>query len=199
MKFLIADDHGLFRAGIAELLSGMAEKPALRQAASLEEAEAALAAEDIDLVLLDLFMPGMEQPGAIARLRAAAPATPLLVVSASQSAEDVREVLAAGAAGFITKAVGPELLIEGLTRLLETGEEVVLGVDLGAEPRLPLTDRQHQILSLAAEGLSNREIGRDLGITEGTVKIHVSSALKALGARNRTEAAKMIKGDGSRV
>lgn len=196
MNIVIADDHGLFRAGIAGVLAAMQPVPRILQAATLEDVEKRLQAEDIDLVLLDLFMPGMEEPGAIARLREVAPATPLLVVSASQAPEDVRAALSAGAAGFIAKSVGPDLLIEGLTRLLETGEEVVLGVSAEREAALPLTERQHQILSLAAEGLSNREIGQELGITEGTVKIHVSSALRALGARNRTEAARLLKGQG---
>ncbi len=194
MKIMIADDHGLFRAGMSEVLSALPGSPTLLQAATWQELHERLAAEDIDLVLLDLFMPGMEETGAIAKLRETAPATPLLVVSASQAPEDVRAALSAGAAGFIAKSVSPDHLINGLTRLLETGEEVVLGVAPPSESALPLTERQHQILSLAAEGLSNREIGERLGITEGTVKIHVSSALRALGARNRTEAARMIKG-----
>ncbi len=199
MKIVIADDHGLFRAGMAGVLSAMKPAPTLLQAATLQDLEARLESDDIDLVLLDLFMPGMEEPGAIARLRETAPATPLLVVSASQAPEDVRGALSAGAAGFIAKSVGPDLLIDALMRLLKTGEEVVLGVSAEQKPLLPLTERQHQILRLAAEGLSNREIGAELGITEGTVKIHVSSALRALGARNRTEAARLLKGQGQVV
>lgn len=191
MRLLIADDHGLFRAGLEGVLRDLAPGTTVDHAATLDQTAAALAASDYDLVLLDLFMPGMDA-GAIPRLREAAPATPLLVVSASEGEADLRAALAAGAAGYVAKSVSPERFVAAVRRLLDTGETVVEGVETGGGAGR-LTPRQSEILGLAAAGLSNREIGDRLGITEGTVKIHMSAIMRALGARNRTEAVRLAE------
>ncbi len=194
MNILIADDHGLFRAGIEGVLVRLDADTRIDHAATLDEAKAAAAAGAFDLVLLDLFMPGMDGAAGIAQLRAIAPATPIVVVSASEAATDARAAIAAGAAGYIAKSVSPDRFLDTLRRIVETGETGIAGVELEPAQRpAHLTTRQTEILRLAATGLSNREIGLQLGITEGTVKIHMSSALKTLGARNRTEAARLLQ------
>ena len=194
MNILIADDHGLFRAGLEGVLVRLDADTRIEHAGTLDEAKAAAEAGAFDLVLLDLYMPGMDGTAGIAQLRAVAPATPIVVVSASEAAPDAKAAIAAGAVGYIAKSVSPDRFVATLKEVVETGETGIAGVELEpAQRSAHLTARQTEILRLAATGLSNREIGRALGITEGTVKIHMSSALKTLGARNRTEAARLLQ------
>lgn len=193
MRVLVADDHGLFRGGVASLMAAVVPGAVVEGASDLPAARAALAAADFDLVLLDLTMPGMAGAQGVGDVVRAAPTTPVVVVSASENPADARTALGAGAAGYIAKSVEPERFASALRQLLATGEPCVEGVAPQRDSRL--TDRQIEIVSLIRDGHSNREIARRLAITEGTVKIHVSAILRTLGARNRTEAVKRLYGN----
>ncbi len=188
MKILLADDHGLFRAGIADILSRGFPDAALDQAQDLPSVLQRLEGGDYDLILLDVFMPGMEGAPSARQVADAAPTTPVVAVSALEDPAAIRRLMETGIAGFISKSVDHDRFVSGLRSVLETGAPFVLGAIPAAEPPPELSPRQRQIMDLIREGLSNQQIAARLNIAEGTVKIHVSSILRALGAANRTEA-----------
>jgi DNA-binding NarL/FixJ family response regulator len=201
MKILVCDDHALFREGL-ELVLGQLDPAA--ELASVGDAEAALArvAEDdaLDLVLLDLQLPGMDGFAALERLRRDHPSVPVVVLSASESPAHVRSALARGASGFIPKSTRGSVLLSALRLVLSGGIYVPpLVMDGGAAPgpaadaRSALTGRQLEVLRLLARGLTNREIADVLKIAEGTVKTHVMHVYEALDVTNRTEAAMRMR------
>jgi len=152
--------------------------------------------ESADLVLLDLNMPGMDGIAGLQRLRARLPTMPVVVASGQDDAATIRAVLAAGAAGFIPKSERPEVLL-GALRLVLAGGVYVPPRSLDAPPPAAaspavaaamLTPRQRDVLRAMSHGQPNKLIARELGLTEGTVKIHIAAILRALQARNRTEA-----------
>jgi DNA-binding NarL/FixJ family response regulator len=200
LRILIADDHGLFRAGLIHLIGELAEQVSVLEANSLEEAIAQIdPMATPDMMLVDLIMPGMDAQGAgIRRLRKLAPDMPLVVLSAKNQASDVREAIEAGALGFIPKSSSPEIMLNALRLVLSGGvylpAEVMGGSASPARPEpvaapSALTPRQRQILTLLAEGCTNKDMARRLGLSAGTVKVHVSQILRALGVANRTQAA----------
>ena len=196
LQVLIADDHGLFRAGLIHLIEELAEHVSVLEANSLDEAIGRIdPLATPDLMLVDLMMPGMgEGASGIRRLREIAPDTPLVVLSAKNQATDVRQAIEAGALGFIPKSSSPDIMLHGLRLVLSGGiylpAEVMgspaLDATSAAEPGTmtgsrPLTARQRQILTLLSEGRTNKDVARRLGVSIGTVKIHVSHILRALG------------------
>jgi DNA-binding NarL/FixJ family response regulator len=160
----------------------------------------AAAHPDLDLILLDLAMPGMDGFAGLARLRELRPSVPVVVLSASESQADVRATLEGGAMGFVPKSSTAEVMLSALRLVFSGGVYVpplVLdragppGKAAGASPLgddLGLTPRQLDVLALLGEGKANKEIAQALGLTEGTVKLHVSAILRALGVENRTQA-----------
>ncbi len=197
MKILLADDHGLFRAGIADILARGFPGATLDQVPDLPSVLARLEGGDYDLILLDVFMPGMEGATSARQVADAAPTTPVVAVSALEDPAAIRRLMEAGIAGFISKSVDHDRFVAGLRSILETGAPCVLGAAPASEPPPGLSPRQRQIMGLIREGLSNQQIAARLNITEGTVKIHVSSILRALGAANRTEAVALWFGNTS--
>jgi DNA-binding NarL/FixJ family response regulator len=193
MRVLIADDHPLVRDALARALLEL--DPALQalQTGSLEGLIELARAGTADLALVDLNMPGMNGMGGLQQLRAAAPTLPLVVASGQDDAPTIRAVLATGAAGFIPKSERAEVLI-GALRLVLAGGTYVPPRLLEAPPPAAsvsiggLTPRQIDVLRLLMRGEPNKLIARELGLTEGTVKIHIAAILRALQARNRTEA-----------
>jgi DNA-binding NarL/FixJ family response regulator len=203
MRVLLIDDHTLFRDALAGVLTGLDAEVRVFHAANADEARAAAAHyEDLDLVLLDLNLPGSQGMSLLVELRAALITVPVVVLSASERAADVRAALAAAAAGYIPKtASGPDML--AALRQVLAGEVSVPASLLAAvhaiesaaapapAPAAPaagtLTPRQIDVLRLLGEGLSNKGIANRLGLTEGTIKLHVSAVMHALHARNRTE------------
>jgi len=201
MKILVCDDHALFREGL-ELVLGQLDPAA--DLASVGDAEAALAhvaADDtLDLVLLDLQLPGMDGFAALERLRRDHPSVPVVVLSASESPAHVRSALERGASGFIPKSTRGSVLLSALRLVLAGGIYVPpLMMDAGpaprpaADPQSTLTGRQLEVLRLLARGLTNREIAEVLKIAEGTVKTHVMHVYEALDVTNRTEAAMRMR------
>ncbi|MDX1649060.1 MAG: response regulator transcription factor [Myxococcota bacterium] len=207
MKVLICDDHAVFRAGLRLVLADLADDVELLEA---PDGEAALALADthpeLDLVLLDLSMPGVDGWDGLRRFRSHHPALPVVVVSATDDAETVRRVLDAGASGFVPKGAEGGEILAALQLVLSGGVFVPRQAltesprPSGAEERAwrreraaGLTPRQIEVLSLMARGLTNREICGVLAIAEGTVKAHIASIFETLDVSNRTEAAVMAR------
>ncbi len=190
MKVLIADDHPLVRDALARTVQQLAAEVQVREAGDLDGLLRLAAQGDADLALVDLNMPGMDGVAGLRRLRAAAPTLPVVVASGQEDAATIRAVLAAGAVGFIPKSERSEVLL-GALRLVQSGGTYVPSRLLDAPPAAAapeLTPRQLDVLRLLLRGEPNKLIARELGLTEGTVKIHIAAILRVLHARNRTEA-----------
>lgn len=203
MKILIADDHALFRDGLRYVLARLGDDAAeIFEAKDGAEALALVAAHpDLDLVLLDLAMPGMDGIAGLRALRARSPSMPVVILSASEEPADIRLALDRGAMGFIPKSSSSEVMLSALRLVLAGGvylppafldrSRAGKGPVVSATPSLEnlgLTARQTDVLRLLGQGKSNKEIARALELAEGTVKLHVSAVLRALDAVNRTQA-----------
>jgi DNA-binding NarL/FixJ family response regulator len=204
MKILIADDHELFRDGLRHVLDQLGGPLTIVEASDFNQALAAVERErDIDIVLLDLSMPGMSWNDGLQRLRETLPeSVPLIVLSASDDRRHVLQAVNMGAAGFIPKTSSSRVMLSALKLVLSGGvylppallEQGAQGLDgLGSPPGGEnavsfLTPRQREVLTLLGQGKSNKEIARVLQLAEGTVKLHVTAILKALNVNNRTRA-----------
>jgi len=200
VRILVADDHALFRDGLRYLLSRLGDDVEMLEAKDCAEALARVAERsDLDLILLDLAMPGMDGLAGLRALRARNPAVPVVILSASEEPTDVRLALDGGAMGFIPKSSTSNVMLGALRLVLSGGVYVPPAfLDRFQTGRIPvatasldvlgLTPRQHDVLRLLGRGQSNKEIARVLGLAEGTVKLHISAILRALGVDNRTQA-----------
>jgi DNA-binding NarL/FixJ family response regulator len=207
MRVLIADDHVLFRSGCRLMLEELEPGVEVIETADFGGALSSLETNpDIDLLIIDLVMPGMESVTSIDRLRKLAPDVPLVMCSAFERAADAREALRLGAAGYVPKSSPKQVIMRSLELILSGGTyfppELLSGESedrvpsgpsgLGEAPMpdidVKLTRRQRDVLQLMSEGRTNREIAQALGLAEGTVKVHVAAVLKALNVSNRTQA-----------
>jgi len=197
MKILHADDHPLFREGIRFFLKLLDAQVTALEAGSLQATVDKLALEwPVDLLLLDLEMPGMNGGEGFFAIRRRYPRLAIAIVSGVTDASIIRPLLEGGARGFIPKLSGSEQLLDALRRILN-GEVYVPdamfmrgAVHPAEESSDALTARQLDILPLLAEGMPNKQIAGALGVTEGTVKQHLKDLFKRLNARNRTQAVK---------
>ncbi|MGD8591123.1 MAG: response regulator transcription factor [Chromatiales bacterium] len=201
MRILIVDDHTLFREAFILLLKEFDPALTVIEASSAEEALSALEYyPDLDLILLDNKLPGMDGLAALPLLRETAPTVPVVILSGTDDHSAVRSALAEGAVGFIHKSTGSQEMRNAL-QLVMQGEVyaplAMLSTRDSSQPaksihqqttESSLTQRQLEVLQLLSEGRPNKTIARQLGITEATVKLHVSAILQALRVRNRTEA-----------
>jgi DNA-binding NarL/FixJ family response regulator len=202
---LIADDDAFFRIALAAILTRHLGFKTVLEAGSLDDALELLGTRpDISLALFDLSMPGMKQAESLAAVRECAESVTLAVVSGSVSRQDILAALGAGVHGYIPKALGPAELVRALEVVL-AGQIYVppmlakapasepLAVPGSAEPATDamarLTSRQREVLQSLISGRSNKEIARQLGLGEGTVKIHVAALLRTLQLPNRAAAA----------
>lgn len=199
LKFVVADDHPLFRGALRQALVGLGNDIRILEAGDFEAAQAIVAAQDdIDLLLLDLHMPGASGLSGLVAMRAAFPATPVIVVSASDAAQTVRRALELGASGFISKSSSMDEIRSAVRQVLEGGVAMPAHLDLGTEGdaevsqlirRLQsLTPQQTRVLTMLASGLLNKQIAYELDVSEATVKAHVSAVLQKLGVDSRTQA-----------
>lgn len=202
MKILIADDHELFRDGLRHVLDQLGGSLSIVEASDFAQAVAAVEREpDIDIVLLDLNMPGMPWNEGLQRLKEMLPeAVPVIVLSASDDRRHVLQAVNMGAAGFIPKTSSSRVMLSALKlvlsggvylppALLEQGNSQDGVGPLANENAVSfLTPRQREVLALLGQGKSNKEIARVLQLAEGTVKLHVTAILKALNVNNRTRA-----------
>lgn len=199
MKVLIADDHTLLRAGLATTIAHLDPGARTYEAADAAEVLATIGAHpDIDLILLDLYMPGANGFALLSKVCGGPCAAPVVVFSGSEEPAHMRQALDCGAAGFITKSTAREVVLSALRLVLAGGMYVpreLLQTPAAGELRAPmegwtdkLTPRQQEVLRLLGQGRSNKQIARTLDLSENTVKIHVAGILRAAGAANRTEA-----------
>lgn len=206
MKILIVDDHPLIREALRHVLPGLAADIRLYDASDCDGG-LALADQhpDFDLALLDLTLPGCRGMSALKTFRAAQPALPIVVLSGFDDTDTVIAALDQGAMGFIPKSSSNEVLLGALRLVLSGGvyvpRQAIAGEyglgsprrdDTARRPQTPsdigLTERQAEVLTLMVQGKPNKEICRELNLAEGTVKVHITAILKALGASNRTQA-----------
>ncbi|MBV1698715.1 MAG: response regulator transcription factor [Hyphomicrobiales bacterium] len=196
---LIADDHPLFRGALREAVSGLFGNPDVAEAGTFEEVSALLERDgEVDLILLDLSMPGVRGFSGLMYLRAQHPSLPIVVVSANDDPTVIRRCMEFGAAGFIPKTLGIEAIRAAVARVLQgevwTPPDVDLSRQSDAETaaliaRLStLTPQQVRVLMMLSGGLLNKQIAYELGVSEATVKAHVSAILQKLGVESRTQA-----------
>ncbi|MFZ0422415.1 MAG: response regulator transcription factor [Xanthobacteraceae bacterium] len=197
--FLIADDHPLFRGALREAVSGVFERADIGEAGTFEEVTEFLErGGDVDLVLLDLRMPGVRGFSGLMYLRAQYPGLPIVVVSANDDPAVIRRCMEFGASGFIPKTLGVEALRRAIGRVLQ-GEvwtppdvDLTRGTDADGAATIArlstLTPQQVRVLMMLSGGLLNKQIAYELGVSEATVKAHVSAILQKLGVESRTQA-----------
>ena len=198
-RLVIADDHPLFRGALREAVTGLFERMDIAEAGTFNEvAELLERSSDVDLVLLDLTMPGVRGFSGLMYLRAQYPGVPVIVVSANDDPAAIRRCMQFGASGFIPKTLGVEAMRAAISRILGGGVWTPPDVDLSAGSdaetaalmarMATLTPQQVRVLMMLSEGLLNKQIAYQLGVSEATVKAHVSAILQKLGVESRTQA-----------
>lgn len=222
MRVLVCDDHALFREGLRLLLQRLDDSIDVSLAGNCEQGVQEAAHIPFDLVLMDWHMDGLSGAPALAAFREVAPFARLVVLSGDRSAALVRSVIDLGAAGFIPKDASPELLMLAL-RTIASGGVYLPGTVLSGDSRASgndeglwkehaapvprdvreafphLTDRQADVLRSALRGLPNKLIARELGISDGTVKTHLSAVFRELEVQSRTEALYVAAKHGVRI
>jgi DNA-binding NarL/FixJ family response regulator len=198
-RLVIADDHPLFRGALREAVAGLLEPVDIAEAGTFDDVVALLdRGGDIDLVLLDLTMPGVRGFSGLVYIRAQYPSVPVIVVSANDDPAAIRRCMEFGASGFIPKTLSVEAMRAAISRILSGGVWTPADVDLsaGADAETAalmarmatLTPQQVRVLMMLSEGLLNKQIAYQLTVSEATVKAHVSAILQKLGVESRTQA-----------
>ncbi len=211
MKLILADDHTLFRNGLALLLKAHSADCEIWEGDDLDSALAEVQAHpDADVALLDLNMPGMEGVRGIRRFVDLYPGLPLIILTGAEELQQIQEVLAAGASGFIPKSSTSAVMLSAIQLVLSGGTYVPpqalskapapaharASSNVRERAQTRLTERQMQILRLLAAGKPNKAICRELNIEEGTVKAHIATVFRVLDVVNRTEAANVARETG---
>ncbi|MFZ6875787.1 LuxR C-terminal-related transcriptional regulator [Undibacterium sp. Di27W] len=197
---LVIEDHPLYRDALIVSMERMLKSMVFASANSVEEVQKKFKVDDrIDLLMLDLGLPGIQGEKAVNFLRKLYPATPLLVLSAQEERREVNACLAAGATAFVSKSVTVDVIADVLTKILSRQmldskwivprQRIVKDTTSSFE----LTSRQQEILLLLCQGYSNKEIARRLDIVELTVKSHVSTIFKAMNVINRIQAVQLVR------
>jgi DNA-binding NarL/FixJ family response regulator len=203
IRVLLADDHALFRKGVADLLSGEDDFELVGEAD--DGAKAVEMAREMmpDVILMDISMPGMDGLEATRRIKAEIPYVRIVILTVSESENTLFDAIKSGAQGYLLKNVQPQSLLETLNGVVR-GEASISGAmaarllhDLAREPRPTappprpprLTQREQEVLGLVAQGKSNKEIASSLSIAENTVKNHLKNILEKLHLENRVQAA----------
>jgi DNA-binding NarL/FixJ family response regulator len=198
-RLVIADDHPLFRGALRAAVSALFSNAEITEAGTFDEVVNLLErGMEVDLVLLDLSMPGARGFSGLMYLRAQYPGVPVAVVSANDEPAAIRRCMQIGASGFIPKTLGIELMRAAISKILGGGVWTPPDVDLSqaadAETAelmarmATLTPQQVRVLMMLSEGLLNKQIAYQLGVSEATVKAHVSAILQKLGVESRTQA-----------
>ncbi|GAB5462766.1 MULTISPECIES: response regulator [Hoeflea] len=210
MTFIIADDHPLFRGAMRQALEGIDANIEILEAGDLESARKKAGDHpEADLILLDLTMPGVSGLSGLIAFRAEFSSLPVVVVSATDDVSTMRRALELGASGFISKSASIDEIREGVRTVLGGGIWTPPDVDLGSEhdqeiasliARIQtLTPQQGRVLGMLAEGLLNKQIAYELGVSEATIKAHVSAVLQKLGVDSRTQAVIQLSKIGAEV
>jgi|SRR5579863_31652 len=207
MRIIVADDHPLYREAVKLRLERLLPDSQVIEVGSLEELlkqAQTIPRVPTDLVLLDLYMPGMESGPGVSAVMQALPDSAVALMSGAASAQDVRQAIGAGARGFLPKTMASELFAMAISMILAGGTYLPAEMAQSAGGGLAefrssgaggfaeaLSPRERQVLVRLSSGASNKEIGRDLNLAEVTVKLHVRQILRKIKARNRSEAASM--------
>lgn len=200
LNIIIADDHPLFRNALRQALSGSFANTNWFEADSADALQALIEKTETnyDMVLLDLQMPGSHGYSTLIHLRTHFPELPVVVISAHEDAMTISRAVHYGSAGFIPKSASMETLADALTAVLygdmwlpaniELQEIDEDATDQMASKLADLTPQQYKVLQMFAEGLLNKQIAYDLGVSEATIKAHATAIFRKLGVRNRTQA-----------
>jgi DNA-binding NarL/FixJ family response regulator len=197
VKILVVDDHALVREGLSQVLQGLWEPAEILQAGTCAQAfEVARTHPDLDLTLLDYHLPDMNGLEALRIFGLRHPELPVLMLSASADVKVMQLVLQAGASGFVTKSSLSDELLLAVRQVLdgnvylpaELRDKSALLPSIGAQPLVPLSQRQELVLGELLDGRSNRDISQSLNISEETVKTHVAAILRYFDVENRTQA-----------
>jgi DNA-binding NarL/FixJ family response regulator len=191
MGVLIVDDHPIMRLGVAAIINAQTDMKVCAQAGSGEEAVRIFRKYRPDITLMDLRLPGMSGLDALRSIRQEDPHAKCVVLTTYEGDEDIHQALAAGALGYIIKGMSHETLVDALRRAHAGTRFLPPPVARSLADRTPNSDlspREREVLSLMVHGQSNKEIAATLGITEATVKCHVSVILMRLQAHDRTQA-----------
>ena len=198
-RLVIADDHPLFRGALRESVGKLFGQVEISEAGSFDEVSKLLeAGSDVDLILLDLTMPGVRGFSGLMYLRAQYPSVPVVVVSGNDDPTVIRRCMDFGASGFIPKTLDIEEMRAAIGVVLKGGVWTPPDVDLDAGTDVEtaallarlatLTPQQVRVLMMLSEGLLNKQIAYELSVSEATVKAHVSAILQKLGVESRTQA-----------
>jgi len=198
-QFVIADDHPLFRDALRQAVASVIPQAKIDEAGSFEDLTALLErGAEPDLILLDLSMPGISGFSGLIYLRAQYPAIPVVIVSATDDGATIRRSLDFGASGFIPKRFGVDTLRDAILKVMGGDIWVPADTDLSAaidpdmtrlrDRLVTLTPQQVRVLMMLSEGLLNKQIAYELGVSEATIKAHVSAILQKLGVESRTQA-----------
>jgi len=196
---IIADDHPLFRDALQQAIENSIKGCKFVSAGNIDQLRCLMREmEPIEMVMLDLTMPGSSGFSGLISIRAEFPEIPLVVVSANENQSTIRKCIDLGASGFIPKSSGTEFIVEAV-QTIQAGE-IWLPQGINLEEEIPseaneliqkvqsLTPQQMRVLSMLTEGLLNKQIAFELGVSEATVKAHVSAVLLKLGVDSRTQA-----------
>ncbi|MGQ5717609.1 response regulator [Pseudochrobactrum asaccharolyticum] len=199
LNFIIADDHPLFRGALRQILQDSFRPESVTEAENYQQLElVAEEAQDVDLLFLDLTMPGVSGLSGLINLKAQYPQLPVMIVSATDDVATIRRAMDLGASGFVSKSASLEAIGEAVRTVLDGGEWVSGDMELGAENDAEIADliariraltpQQTRVLSMLGQGLLNKQLAYELKISEATVKAHVSAVLQKLGVDSRTQA-----------
>ena len=198
-RLLIADDHPLFRDALRQSLNGAGSDFDIIEAGSLDETTSQVEAnEDIDLILLDLAIPGVRGFSGLMFLRAQYPGIPVVIISGTEEPSAIRRAIEFGASGYIPKSVGRDVMRDAVAQILQGKVWTPPDIELDAPQEdemsslvtrlATLTPQQVRVLMMLGEGLLNKQIAYELSVSEATVKAHVSAILQKLGVDSRTQA-----------
>jgi len=202
--FHIADDHPLFRNALLEVINQHFDNVSISESSDLESTLTALETNtEIDLLLLDLHMPGSQDLFGLITVREKFPSIPVAVISANESSSIINRAMGHGASGYIPKSASAKVLHEAIQSVAEgerwlpanipphitpvTKEEKSLAAKVAT-----LTPQQYRVLCYLREGWLNKQIGFELGVTEATIKAHITAIFRKLGVTNRTQAVIML-------
>ncbi len=198
--FHVADDHPLFRSALLQVMSKHYPDARISQSVNLEQTLTTLMEyDDIDLLLLDLHMPGSQDLFGLVNIREQFPSVPVTIVSACEEQAMINRALSYGAMGYITKSLAQDDIFTAIDAMLAGDKWVPPRFRTHLKPVAPeehnlmsriasLTPQQYKVLCLLKEGWLNKQIGYELGVTEATIKAHITSIFRKLGVSNRTQA-----------
>jgi DNA-binding NarL/FixJ family response regulator len=191
IKVMVVDDHPLMRVGVTSIVNASSDMTVVAQTGTGEEAVALFSKHKPDVTLMDLRLPGMSGVDAIRAIRSTCAAARFVVLTTYEGDADIHRALEAGAQGYVIKGMPYQTLVEALQRVCKGGRFLPPPVARALASRIPDSDlsaREQEVLRLLASGKSNKDIASLLGITEATVKCHVSAILVRLDVSDRTEA-----------